>query len=61
LTWANNGGTLRPMVLPPRSGGPPILLSHAQSNLMFCVRDWHGARKSVRQVGVIIERVITKN
>jgi len=28
---------------------------------MFCVRDGHGVRKSVRQVGVIIERVIAKN
>ncbi len=25
------------MVLPPRSGGPAILLFHAQSNLMFSV------------------------
>jgi hypothetical protein len=48
LTWTNNGGTLRPMVLPPRSGGPTILRFHAQSKVMFSVLDQHGARKFVR-------------
>jgi hypothetical protein len=55
LTWANNGGTLRPMVLPPRSGGPTILRFHAQSNLMFSVRE-HGVWRQLRH-----ERAIPKN